>query len=301
LFGVFNDSLPDGWGALLIDRWLRKQQVDPATLSVLDRLSLVGSHTTGALTYTPDRGVKVSDTAPDIDLLAAEVQKVLVDSADADLEKLIRRGESSAGARPKVMVTLDNTGWLIKFRAASDPADIGFLEFNYSQIARKCGIEIPETRLFSGKYFGVKRFDREGDKRLHVHLASGLLYDSHRYPSLDYTSLIKATMALTRDMEECFRLFRLMVFNILTGNRDDHARNFSFIYDKTRWRVSPAYDLVKSSGFNGYHSTTVAGSGNPGRKEIFMVAEECSLPKKQAKVIFDEVFENAGDLICIKI
>lgn len=301
LFGVFNDSLPDGWGALLADRWLRRQQIEPASLSVLDRLTLVGNNGTGALSYEPDMGVGMLTFGRDIDRIAAEVQKVLADSADAELEKLIRMGESSAGARPKVMVTLDNEGWLIKFPASSDPADIGQLEFRYSEIARKCGIGIPETRLFSGKYFGVKRFDRKGGGRVHVHSAAGLLYASHRYPSLDYTSLIKATMALTRNIEECFKVFRLMIFNVITGNRDDHSRNFSFIFESGRWQFSPAYDLVKSNGFNGFHSTTVAGSGNPGRKEIIMVAEETGLPKKRASAIFEEVVEGARELICVKI
>jgi len=296
LFGVFSDSLPDGWGTLLIDRWLQKKRILPAALTPLDRLALVGLNGMGALVYEPYQGPESQPDNTDLCFLAGEAFKILHDEYCNNLELLIQKGESSGGARPKVLVHLDGEDWLVKFPASTDPAGIGELEYLYSLVARKCGIIMPPTRLFEGKYFGVKRFDRKEGRKIHVHSASGLLYTSFRYPSLDYTELMKAAMALTCDINEVSRVFRQMIFNVLTGNRDDHAKNFSFLYDEGRWQLSPAYDLVKSAGFNGFHSSTIAGSGNPARQDIFNVAEQTGLPLKMAALIFDEVDEGCKEI-----
>jgi len=296
LFGVFADSLPDGWGTLLIDRWLLKQDIKPSMLTPLDRLALVGCNGMGALAYEPDLGPERIPGTDDIALLAFEVEKILQQDYSGQLELLIRKGESSGGARPKVLVNNGDEDWLVKFPASSDPPDSGAIEYLYSRVAKQCAIAMPETRLFEGKYFGVKRFDRHEGRRIHVHSASGLLYASFRYPSLDYTELMKSTMALTADIKEVARLFRLMVFNVLTGNRDDHAKNFSYMHDDGRWQLTPAYDLVKSDGFNGFHSTTIAGQGNPSRADIFRVAELTGFPKKMASSIYDEVYSNCGEI-----
>lgn len=277
----------------MIDRYLISKGVNPVTLSIIDRLTLVGSSGMGALEYIPDNSIKASDSINDINTLAVEVSKFVSEvEVTEHLDALVEKGGSSGGAKPKVLVNIDGNPWIVKFRSSDDPVEIGKIEYNYSQVAKKCSIEMPETRLFEGKYFGVKRFDRVGDNRIHMHSASGLLYASHRYPSIDYADLIKATLALTKSMEEAFKLFRLMVFNVLTGNMDDHAKNFLFIYEKGNWMLSPAYDLVPSSGFNGNHSTTIAGNGNPAYDDIFDVAKQCGLKHKTALSIFDDVYIN---------
>ena len=289
LFGVFYDSLPDGWGKLLMDRWLKKQGVDPFSISNLDRLALVGSNGMGALTYLPDHSPVGSEVQQSLDYYATQVEKVLHDEEPDSLDELIKTAGSSAGVRPKVMVHIDGHDWLVKFRAIHDPADIGQTEYAYSLLAKKCGVDMPETRLFNGKYFGVRRFDRIGDKRLHVHSAAGLLYASYRLPSLDYAGLLKATLALTRHMDEVEKMFRLMVFNVLIGNRDDHARNFSFIWSDDAWRLSPAYDLLPSDGFGGQHTTTVNGQGNPTMNDCMAVAKEVGFPERRAKEIVEHI------------
>jgi len=297
LFGVFNDSLPDGWGNLLIDRYLTSNGIKPGTLSVLDRLSIIGSAGMGALRYVPDQHIQSKRKTEDINFLASEVKKVLAEvNYDTSLEILAEKGGSSGGARPKVLLNINNEPWMVKFPSATDNPDIGHIEYNYSLVAKRCGIEMPETALFEGKYFGVRRFDREGKKRIHMHTASGLLYASHRYPSLDYTDLIKTILALTRNSEEAYKVFRLMIFNVLTGNKDDHAKNFSFLYKSGGWQLSPAYDLVLSDGFNNNHSTTIAGKGNPDTEDIFKVATETGLKLKRAETIFDDVHENCKEI-----
>lgn len=289
MFGVFNDSLPDGWGQLLIDRWVKSKGIDPLELSPLDRLGLVGHHGMGALTYHPPWLSPEDTPLRSMGFYAETVEKILRNDFTGSLEELVDKGGSSGGARPKVLVTIDEKEWLVKFRAAVDPANVGEIEYHHSQLARKCGIDMPETRLFEGKYFGVRRFDREGNRRFHVHSAAGLLYASYRLPSLDYTGLMKATMALTRDIREADKMFRLTVFNVLIGNKDDHAKNFSFIYRDDRWQLSPAYDLLPSGGFNGNHTTTVNGQGKPTLKDCLEVAKLVSFPEKRAMNIIGEV------------
>ncbi len=297
LFGVFNDSLPDGWGNLLIDRYLTSRSISPERMGVIDRLSIVGSSGMGALEYKPDNSVKASHSTSDINIIAAEISKIINEEEfTGSLDNLVEKGGSSGGARPKVLINIGGNPWIVKFRSAYDPNDIGLLEYNYSLIAKKCGIEMPETRLFEDKYFGVRRFDRVDNKRIHMHTASGLLYASHQYPSIDYIDLIKATLAITKNMEEAANMFRLMVFNVLTGNKDDHAKNFSFLYENDGWRVSPAYDLVPSEGFNGNHSTTIAGKGNPVMSDIKELIVQCGLPRKTALSIFESVYDNCKEI-----
>lgn len=297
LFGVFNDSLPDGWGNLLIDRLLKKHGINPNSISFIERLSIVGSNGLGALSYEPENYFKSLTDSNDLEFLSNEVTKILNEQKTENIELLFNKNCSSGGARPKVFLRLNDGEWLIKFPNSNDSKDIGTIEYEYSIIAKKCGIEMPETKLFESKYFGVKRFDINGSIRKHIHSAAGLLYADYRLPSLDYIELGKATRALTGEISELKKLFRLMVFNVLTGNKDDHSKNFSFIYQNGKWKLSPAYDLTPSFGFNGNHSTTIAGQGNPTKKDIFEVSFQFGINKKNAELIFDEVFENCKPIL----
>lgn len=289
LFGVFNDSLPDGWGQLLIDRWLMEKGIRSNELSILERLSIVGNSGMGALMYRPSQIPGEDTSVKPLDFYAKEVEKILSDNFSGSLNELVNKAGSSGGARPKILVNIEGHEWLIKFKASADPLNVGEIEFQHSLLAGKCGIEMPETRLFEGKYFGVRRFDRENRKRFHVHSAAGLLYASYRLPSLDYISLMNATMSLTRDINEMGKMFRLMIFNVLIGNKDDHANNFSYIYKNNKWQLSPAYDLLPSFGFNDNHTTTVNGKGKPTVADCLEVAKLSSFPEKTAKNIIEEV------------
>ncbi len=290
-FGVFDDSLPDGWGNLLLDRYLEQQGIDPGSLTLLQRLSFIGSGGRGALEYRPDRSMKEDPEFAGFSRLAANAARLLEGDDAAALEVLYRYGYSSGGARPKVFVHVDGKEWLVKFKAAIDPRNIGEQEYQYSLLAKECGIEMPETRLFDGKYFGVERFDRTSAGRIHTVSASGLLHADYRIPSLDYTTLMKACLALTADMEQVYALFRIMVFNIVIANRDDHAKNFAFQWRDGRWKISPAYDLLPSNGFNGFHTTTVNHQGAPSLNDVLAVAAEGGMNTKRAKMIVEEVLE----------
>lgn len=291
-FGVFDDSLPDGWGNLLLDRYLQEKGIDPYKLTILERLSLIGSTGRGALEYRPDQSVAGNDEFHDFDRLAKEVEKILESKESmGSVDLLYKYGGSSGGARPKVFAKIDGREWLVKFKATSDPANVGEIEYNYSLLAKECGIRMAETRLFDDRYFGVERFDRTPQGKIHTISAAGLLHANYRIPSLDYSLLLKLTLNLTKDMEQVADMFRLMVFNILISNRDDHAKNFSFQWIDGAWKLSPAYDLLPSSGFNGYHTTTINGKGEPVLADTIAVATEIGLSKQLATQIIAELTE----------
>lgn len=212
-FGVFDDSLPDGWGNLILDRYLTEQGINPNKLTLLDRLAFIGSTGRGALEYRPDRGVMTDGQIVDFDRLAEEAAIILGDKEGiVSADNLYRYGGSSGGARPKVFTVIDNRNWLVKFRASLDPKDIGETEYNYSILARECGITMSETKLFNGKFFGTERFDRSKEGKIHTISAAGLLNANYRIPSLDYLLLMKLTLSLTRNSEEVIKMFQLMVF-----------------------------------------------------------------------------------------
>ena len=291
-FGVFDDSLPDGWGNLILDRYLRKKGHDPAKLIILQRLALVGITGRGALEYKPDWSMATDNEKIDFDNLAAEAEKMLnSDCTGNAIDTLYRYAGFSGGARPKVFVKVDGKEWLVKFRASTDNFDVGKTEYEYSLLAKKCGINMPETRLFEGKYFGTERFDRTPSGKIHTISAAGLLNADYRIPSLDYVTLLKVCHDLTKNMEEVYALFRLMVFNVAIKNRDDHAKNFSFQLINDEWKLSPAYDILPSDGFNGYHTTTINNSGEPTKEDIYAVANEVGLSKQKVKDIMEEIEE----------
>lgn len=289
-FGVFDDSLPDGWGNLILDRYLTQQSINPQKLTILQRLALIGNTGRGALEYRPDRSIASEDSFLDFDRLAAEAELILSDKEGIiSVDDLYRYGGSSGGARPKVFTTIDSRLWLVKFRATNDSQNIGETEYKYSVLAKECGINMSETRLINNKYFGTERFDRTDKGKIHTISVAGLLNANYRIPSLDYSLLMKLTLNLTRDMQQVAQMFRLMVFNIIISNRDDHAKNFSFQYIDGNWKLSPAYDLLPSSGFNGYHTTTINGQGEPTLKDVTAVATEIGLSANQAKEIIEQV------------
>lgn len=299
--GVFNDSLPDGWGRLLFDRLVRSQGIMPSDLSMLDRLVHVGRHGMGALVFEPDRSSHGKQDVISLDNLAIQAQEVLGGTSNDVLDELIALNGSSAGARPKALIGInddkdhiihgandlpvDYTPWIVKFPNNQDGLDAGSIEYVYALMAKESGIVMPETYLFHAQkgsgYFAIKRFDRDGKKRYHMHTVCGLLHSDFRTPSLDYEDLIALTGTLTHDIREVRKMYQLAVFNVLSHNRDDHAKNFSFLMDKDgQWKLSPAYDLTFSSGPQGEQSTMVMGEGrNPTIQHLIKLGKAASISK----------------------
>jgi serine/threonine-protein kinase HipA len=290
-FGVFDDCLPDGWGLLILDRYLQKQGIQPKTLSILDRLSFVGSVGRGALEFRPDQSVMDDEDYINFEHIASETKKILVSNTyqGDSIETLYRQGGSSGGARPKIFTKFDGKEWLVKFGAVLDPVNIGQIEYEFSLLAKKCGIEMPETRLFENKYFGVERFDRTPQGKLHVVSVAGLLNADYRLPCIDYLSIFQLCQKLTRNVQEMWKLYRLMVFNYLIENKDDHAKNFAFIVRDGEWYLAPAFDILASDGINGYHTTSINDSITPTKQDLFAVAEKAGLETKKAIEVYNEM------------
>ncbi len=302
IFGIFADSLPDGWGRLLVDRMLRKAGERPEEIDPFSRLSIVGASGKGALEFKPVYNLQTAKQTDDLDHLAEECRKILQTEDSGDLDTLFAMGGSSGGARPKVTIRLGGEDWIVKFPSSGDPADIGFMEYEYNLCAKACGIEIPEVRLFPSDlcpgYFGCKRFDRVktplGEKKIHTASVSALLETSHRIPALDYCSLLALTWQLTKQAEEVEKMFTLMCFNVFAHNRDDHSNNFSFVYEGS-WRLSPAYDLTYSNSVGGEHATTVAGEGkNPTMNDILSVAKKAGIKESIAKQTAEKIQETVN-------
>jgi len=301
LAGVFNDSLPDGWGRLLFDRMLRAEGILPNEVTALDRLAYVGLNGMGALVYEPDESPKHYDEKINLDVLASQTEQVLEGESGEVINELLALNGSSAGARPKAMIGLDSqrknishgTGdlkdgfehWIVKFPNTQDGNDSGAIEYIYSIMAENAGLEMPATHLFPSQkgsgYFAVKRFDRDKNKRFHTHTVSGLIHSNYRFPSHDYEDLLALTSAITKDIREVEKMFRLAVFNVMAHNRDDHAKNFSFLMNEFgEWNLSPGYDLTFSNGPGGEQSTMVMGEGrNISRKHLVKLGLEAKLSK----------------------
>lgn len=311
LFGVFNDSLPDGWGCLLLDRKLQKQGLSYNTITPLQRLSLIGLNAMGALEYEPITEIDREFTQDiELDSLSMEAGKILQGNASEVLDTLLSLNGSSAGARPKIVALVSKDKqtlihgslaqenyepWLIKFNSSLDDKDIGAKEYIYSLMAKDAGIDMPETYLFPSKnnsgHFGVKRFDRTNDGKVHIHTACGLLHASHRFASIDYTSLLKLTAVLTKDVREVEKMVRLMIFNVKSGNKDDHSKNFSFMLTRDNvWKMTPAYDLTPSEGINGEQTAMVNGKGKEITNEDFIkTAEPFGFDVKKVSEIIEQI------------
>jgi len=315
LFGVFNDSLPDGWGLLLMDRHLQSLGVDVQYVSPLDRLAYIGNRGMGALSYKPAKSMS-KKAGFDIDLseLAASAIAIYEGKTSECLAEMAQTGGSPGGARPKVLVHTKGdhlisgdgevpegyTPWVVKFFSAADAPETGRIEYAYSLMAKAAGLTMPETRLFEGKHgnawFGIQRFDRVDGQRVHMHTLGGLVDADFRLPSLDYTDVLKVTQSLTRHAKDVEQAFTVMVFNVLAQNRDDHSKNFSFLMsNKGEWRLAPAYDLTRSQGINGEHTTSVAGEGKaPDKTDIFKAGESVGLKPAMMGQVIENVSQAIG-------
>ena len=312
IFGVFDDSLPDGWGMLLLNRALEKKGLSLNDINVLDQLAYVGDNGKGALIYRPAiNDDKRYNDRIDMDMLKSSIDEVYYGASTDVIEELLFLGGSSGGARPKANVGYSSEKdeiihgqnilpdefehWIIKFPSSSDPVDIANIEYAYHKMALIAKLEMSECKLLESKnglqIFATKRFDRIGNKRLHMHSMAGLTNDNFRVSSIDYGHIIDAAFELEKSAVAREKVLRLAAFNIYSHNRDDHSKNFSWLMDEAgKWVLSPAYDLTYSSTAIGEHSTMISGEGaKPGRKHLLMLAKEFSINKPE--IIIEQVQE----------
>ncbi len=282
LHGFLADSLPEGWGYLLMRKRLAKLSVDIGSLTPLERLALIGDHGRGALVFEPSTTPPEDVETLDLDVLAEQATALLTGEEARLADTLAGLAGGSGGARPKVHVGFDGHGgvsvgegeiapghaaWLVKFRAPADPTDIGPIEEAYAAMAEAAGLTLSAHRLIKARqgpgYFAAERFDRtDGGGRLHMISLAGAIEAPANVPSTSYDMFLRATRAITRRADDVAAAFRRMVFNVLASNRDDHTRQHAYLMDSAGdWRLAPAYDLTYSPGPGGEHYMDIAGEG----------------------------------------
>lgn len=300
LHGCFADSLPDGWGLLLMDRFFNATFGDGTarTATMLDRLAYIGDRGMGAFDYHPKAEFSELGGALSIAELFTASQQVYAGETTEVLKQLRIAGGSPGGARPKAVIALSldkqdaisafgdmpagYEHWIIKFRAIDEPIETGAIEYAYAQMACAAGVHMAESVLLdqlmpngqTERFFATKRFDRVGDKKRHMMTVAALMYADFRAPTMDYSDMLKLTFVLTKSAAEVEKMARLMIFNALSHNYDDHTKNFAFLCNESaekdesaHWVFAPAYDLTFSQA-RGEHSTAFGGHGKPTRKII---------------------------------
>ena len=292
-FGIFEDSLPDGYGRYLLNRMLRNQGIDDLSLSPLQRLSIVGCTGMGALCYVPEMLMGGEKNLPELNDLQQMALDIFHEKNVQNADVLYFNSGNSGGCRPKCLLTDDDGHWLVKFRHTYDPLNMGKDEFHWNELARKCGIDVPDFKLIDNQYFATKRFDiTEDGERIHIATAAALLNESINPPTTDYKVLLALTGFLTQDAKQVEQLFKRMVFNVLIENKDDHAKNFSFIFSNGKWRLAPAYDLTHCpEGYHGEHATSVMGKGKPTEEDMIEAGLSIRIERERAERIINGIKE----------
>lgn len=318
IHGLFNDSLPDGWGLYVMDKHLQKKGIDTSLLTPIDRLAYIGDRAMGALSYQPDEGdsfFNEQEERIDLNNLARNSIDLYTGNTQEVLNYLAINGTPSGGARPKALLGINGDKtvhgaydlkqgfehWIAKFPTGTNAEKKaeGSIEYLYAKMAQKANVNFPDTRLVSGDddnaFFLIKRFDRLNNmQRVHMHSLAGLINANFRFPDFSYKSLFHVCKTLTNSQQEVNELYLRMLFNVITGNRDDHTKNFSFLMDsKGQWTNSPAYDITFNEGIQGEHSMLVGHSGkNISWDDLMFLADNANIKKTEVKHMLDQVISS---------
>ncbi len=329
LCGLLADSLPDGWGMLLMDRFFQKQfNKQRHEINVLERFAYIGSsdRIIGALTFEPEHSHDNDSFELDLLAMATANEKILAGQDTDILQELLIMGGSAQGARPKSLLYYDPQTeiistqaqskhqpnlqpWLIKFPAQGEDKSVCLLESLYADYATQAGLAVPPHRYFdisnSQGAFAVQRFDRQQtdqrdySQRIHVHTLAGLLDIDFRMPSINYIQYLRCVRMLTKSQQQVEQAYRQVVFNVLFNNKDDHSKNFSFIMERQgNWSLAPAYDVTYNTGSNGYHQMDVCGEAKqPNRKQLLQLAQRADIKNNTAQHIIEEVVAVAEKML----
>jgi len=334
--GLLADSLPDRFGNALIDAWLVMRGRSPDAFNAVERLCYTGERGMGALEFFPAIGPKARKASQiRIDRLVELASEVLTHRNDlrasfADgskkqaLTDILRVGTSAGGARAKAVIAWNpatnevRSGqipagagfeyWLLKFdgvkgnrdKELDDPQGYGVIEYAYSHMARDCGIEISDCRLFEEngrRHFMTRRFDRlQGGKKLHMQSLCALAhYDFNMAGAYSYEQALLVIRQLGLPMSTIEEQFRRMVINVVARNQDDHVKNIAFLMDKSgRWQLSPAFDVTYSYNPSGRwtasHQMTINGKRDDFTLDDFKAcARAASMKRGRAETIVGEV------------
>jgi serine/threonine-protein kinase HipA len=281
-FGGIRDAAPDAWGRRVIEA---RRKVPANSLSEAEYLLAAGGDRVGALDVRQDIKTPDSPSASDLQSLEYVLQAAeAVESGlpvPANLEPFLGAGPSAGGARPKASVRDEHGAlWLAKFPAKGDAFDVARAEICTLELARRCGLTVPEVRyIMVGQrpVMLIRRFDRYWtppgtlpDTSIAMHdsrpggglvegrlpLVSGLTlvacseFESRTKGYHDLAAAIRKYVQTDFIAANCEELFARMVFNIFVSNDDDHLRNHAFLRDPRSggWTLSPLYDVVPRPG-----------------------------------------------------
>jgi serine/threonine-protein kinase HipA len=303
------DALPDDFGNSLVNAWMANQGVSASDITPLDRLAYMGKRGLGALEFRPVRGpASRQATAIELSQLVESARRaVRGELADdphsvAALRQLISVGTSAGGARAKAAIAWNpdrgeiragqfdvDPGfehWLLKFDGMGVQSELGEsqgygrIEFAYYLMATDAGVVMAPSRLLEegGRaHFMTRRFDREGNERIHTQTLCGMAQLDYRARGVnDYSQFLGAMRRLGLDSAAMQQAFRRIVFNVMATNCDDHTKNISFILrDRRKWALAPAYDLIFAYNPRGewtyQHLMSVNGKFNHVQREDLMV------------------------------
>lgn len=319
IFGVFADSCPDRWGRLLMKRReeIRAKAAGERPKKLLDSDFLVGVYDEARMGGLRFKNSKDGDfisndkeyaTPPWTSLRELEQASVAFENEEESFDEkwirqLIAPGSSLGGARPKASVMApDGSLWIAKFPSKHDDFDSGAWEMVTHELALMCGLNVPEARLekFSklGSTFLVKRFDRDGDKRIHFSSAMTMLgkKDGADYSDgssyLEIVSFLKANGASPK--KDLIELWKRIVFSMAVSNTDDHFRNHGFVLAEDGWKLSPLYD-VNPDIYGEYLSLNVDDNDSKIDFELALSAAAFyGIEKKIAKELIAEIRNVVG-------
>jgi len=320
-FGVFMDSCPDRWGQILMKRreavGAKEEGRTPRSLGPWEFLLGVQDCTRmGALRFSRlgERGVFLADeplSVPPVTRIA-QLQAVafeLTKKKPTDPEKikewlqvLVAPGSSLGGARPKAnLIDGDGSLWIAKFPSADDDYDVAIWEKLAQDLAQRCGITVPPSRLMqigNGHHtFLVKRFDREEHHRRFFASAMTMLghVDTENASYLELAEFI-ATYGepdhIDGDLEE---LFTRVAFNVATANRDDHLRNHGFLRSPAGWRPAPAFDMNPSFKNDEHVLSLDLYHRAPDLDVVLSTAEYYRLKNDRARKIIGSICKVVGE------
>lgn len=307
LYGAFRDASPDYWGRLVIAAELKTL---PENISEIDFLLASNATRVGNLDFR-----KNSDS-PEPKLVPPGFDRLsnLLHAAD-DIQEgkptemhilhLLRQGSSMGGARPKCTVEWNDSLWIAKFPSKGDSVNIPLIEYSTMNLAKHCGILIPEIKIESiadKDVFLIKRFDRDKSdnngwlRKGFISSLSLMQLDERERLQWSYIS-IASLMRKYCSFDDILQFFRRMVFNILVRNTDDHPRNHGFIVNEDGLILSPAYDIVPELTQRGVGTSfnlamTVGSMGREASLEnALSLSEQFGLSELQAKEIIDEMVD----------
>lgn len=283
LFGVFHDCLPSGWGFRVLTKQLSKEGININQLSPLTLLSLTNKTNIGALSFEPQQTFphKLKNKVS----LDGIFKLLNSEEVGINLDQFFNVMNSSGGARPKIHIDVEGVPYIIKFPMQYESIDVGKKEFQMNDIAKKSGLNVNDFKLFESKicngFFGAKRFDFSTSNKIHTISLASLLETTIQYPNLDYNHLFKIVDLIAP--ADKIEAFKRMSFNVLTQNKDDHGKNFSFIYNEEikSYQLSPAYDLTHTPQ-KLEHEMTVLNNGKPTKQDLLQIAKIQNIPNEKA-------------------